>query len=145
MEQAGKVFIKKSMFFILKADNMDRILHSFLIQNKSQVNHLACLGSWVLYNSLSIMNLYLITGFELELYSKYEYHYVYWYLCEIVLNWMINTLTRADNFILSSEQNFSSKLIKVNIIFKKKPITIYRNQRRWQRQQEDKKKEQIIL
>lgn len=95
-------------FIILQeeADNVDRILHSFLQQQKLSINHLACFGSWILFNTLSIMNLYLISGFELNIYSKYEYHYVYWYLCEVVLNWQINTLTRVANLVLTSEAYF---------------------------------------
>lgn len=89
-----------------EADNIDRILHSFLLQQKSNLNHLACFGSWILYNSLNIMNLYLLAGFELELYSKYEQHYVHWYICEVILNWQINTLNRTEQFLISAEQNF---------------------------------------
>ncbi len=77
------------------------------MQHKSSTNHLACFGSWVLYNSLSTMSLYLLSGFELELYSKYEYHYIYWYICEIILNWQINTLYRTENFLINNEQNNS--------------------------------------
>lgn len=91
-----------------EADNVDRILHSILLQHKSNLNHLACFGSWILYNTLTVMNLYLVAGFELELYSKYEYHYVHWYICEIILNWQINTLNRTESFLVSAEQNFSA-------------------------------------
>lgn len=92
-----------------EADSVDRVFQSLLIQQKSNLNHLACFGSWVLYNSLTIMNLYLLAGFELELYSKYEYHYVHWYICEVILNWQINTLNRTEAFLISAEQNFSSR------------------------------------
>lgn len=90
-----------------EADNVDRILHSVLLQTKSSINHLACFGSWILYNSLTIMNLYLLSGFELDLYSKYEYHYVHWYICEVILNWLINTLNRTESFLVTSEQTFT--------------------------------------
>ena len=98
---------------ILKADNVDRILHSWLTQQKSPINHLACLGSWLLYNSLNVMHLYLLLGFELELYAKFEYHYIYWYICEIILNWQINTLNRTENSLNISEQLFSNSLVLV--------------------------------
>ena len=48
------------------------------MQQKSTQTHIACFGSWILNNSLNIMILYLLFGFELELYSKYEYHFIYW-------------------------------------------------------------------
>lgn len=43
-----------------------------------QRQHFACFGSWVLYHTLNIMIQYLLSGFELELYSPHEYHYVFW-------------------------------------------------------------------
>ncbi len=55
------------------------------------------------------MNLYLVSGLELDLFSKFEYPYIYWYLCEVVLNWQISTLNRLDNFLQSNELNFPSK------------------------------------
>jgi hypothetical protein len=81
---------------------LDQILHSLYANHKSVIPF-ASFGSWILYNSLSLMNLYLVSGFELELYSKYEYHYVYWYLCEVVLNWQINTLSRIDTYLMDNE------------------------------------------
>ncbi len=106
-----------------EADNVDRILHSLLLHEKSPLNHLACFGSWILYNSLTVMNLYLVAGFELDLYSKYEYHYVHWYICEIVLNWQINTLNRTEAFLASAEQNFAAQPKKSKASKKKsKPV-----------------------
>ena len=37
-------YMNKRINFILKADNLDRILHTFLSQQKVQINHLACFG-----------------------------------------------------------------------------------------------------
>lgn len=45
-----------------------------------QRQHFACFGSWVLYHTLNIMIQYLLSGFELELYSPHEYHYVFWWV-----------------------------------------------------------------
>lgn len=93
-----------------KADNLDSIFNSMIIQQKLPIPNLPCFSSWILFNNLNLMYLYLISGFELELFSKFEYHYVYWYLCEIILNWQTNTLTRVDNFLLTLEQkNAASK------------------------------------
>ena len=88
------------------ADNLDRILHQILQTQQKQlpgVSHLICFGSWILTTSLSVMKLYLLYGFELELYSKYEYHYIYWYLGEIINNWQISTLSRVSQFLQSQE------------------------------------------
>jgi len=41
-------------------------------------SHLACLGTWVLLHTLRTMIQYLFSGFELTLYSIYEYHYIFW-------------------------------------------------------------------
>ena len=85
-----------------EADNLDRLMNAFLAQQKIPINHLSYFGSWLLFNSLNVMDLYLVTGFELDLYSIYEYHYVYWYLCEVILNWQINVLNRVDNFLMNA-------------------------------------------
>ncbi len=90
-----------------KADSLDHILHTFFQQAKLNQNHLACFGSWILYNSLTLMTNYLLFGFELELYSPYEYHYIYWYLSEILFNWLIRTLNRADTFLNNAESSAS--------------------------------------
>lgn len=49
-----------------------------LLKQEPQRQHLACLGTWVLYHNLRIMIQYLLSGFELELYSMHEYYYIYW-------------------------------------------------------------------
>lgn len=94
---------------LLKADTLDRIIQSYITQQKLVIPNMPCFSSWILNNNLSLMRLYLITGFELDLFSKFEYYYVYWYLCEVILKWQTNTLNRADNFLLSLEQFTSSK------------------------------------
>lgn len=35
-------------------------------------------ATWVLYNCFRAMMLYLMSGFELELYSVHEFLYIYW-------------------------------------------------------------------
>lgn len=50
-----------------------------LLKQEPQRQHLACLGTWVLYHNLRIMIQYLLSGFELELYSMHEYYYIYWW------------------------------------------------------------------
>lgn len=55
--------------------------------------------TYILYHILRVMIKYTLTGFELELYSAHEYHYIYWYLYEFILGWMVSTLTRASNIV----------------------------------------------
>lgn len=42
------------------------------------------------------MSMYLLSGFELELYSIHEYIYIYWYLSQFLYNWIVSTLNRAE-------------------------------------------------
>lgn len=86
-----------------EADKVDAFLHSMLVKTEPNRGHLACLGTWVLYHTLQTMINYTLAGFELELYAPYEYHYVYWYLSELLLAWLVSTLHRADNFLLEHE------------------------------------------
>lgn len=91
---------------------MDSILHSFFVQQKLSMIHYGCFGSWILNHNLTMMSIFLISGFELELFAKYECHYVYWYLCEIILNWQTSTLNRVDNCLMTNEINFMPKNAK---------------------------------
>ncbi|XP_021369661.1 N-alpha-acetyltransferase 35, NatC auxiliary subunit-like isoform X1 [Mizuhopecten yessoensis] len=86
-----------------EADKVDAYLHQQLVKTEPNRQHLACLGNWVLYHTLQAMISYLLSGFELELYAPYEYHYIFWYLYEMLYSWLINTLHRADNFLLEHE------------------------------------------
>ncbi|XP_041369132.1 N-alpha-acetyltransferase 35, NatC auxiliary subunit-like isoform X2 [Gigantopelta aegis] len=86
-----------------EADKVDSYLHSLLIKVEPNRSHLACFGTWVLYHSLQVMINYVLSGFELELYALYEYHYVYWYLYELLYAWLVSTLHRAENFLLEHE------------------------------------------
>lgn len=86
-----------------EADKVDAYLHGLLLKMEPNRSHLACLGTWVLYHTLQTMINYILAGFELELYAAYEYHYVYWYLSELLFAWLVSTLHRADNFLLEHE------------------------------------------
>ncbi|XP_074992065.1 N-alpha-acetyltransferase 35, NatC auxiliary subunit-like [Calonectris borealis] len=79
------------------AEKVDAALHSMLLKHEPQRQHLACLGTRVLYNNLRIMIQYLLSGFELELYSMHEYYYIYWYLSEFLYAWLMSTLSHADS------------------------------------------------
>lgn len=49
------------------------------------------------------MIMYLLSGFELELYSVHEYHYIFWYLYQFLYGWLVSALTRADTFLMEQE------------------------------------------
>uniref|UniRef100_A0A8C4RWM9 N-alpha-acetyltransferase 35, NatC auxiliary subunit n=1 Tax=Erpetoichthys calabaricus TaxID=27687 RepID=A0A8C4RWM9_ERPCA len=87
-----------------EAEKVDAALHSMLMKQEPQRQHLACLGTWVLYHNLRIMIQYLLSGFELELYSMHEYYYIYWYLSEFLYAWLMSTLSRADSSQMAEER-----------------------------------------
>lgn len=88
-----------------EAERMDAHLHTLAGKVCKQTaagiprQYLACFGTWVLYNSLRAMCSFLLSGLELELYSKHEYLYIFWYLYEFLFGWVVSALTRADSFL----------------------------------------------
>jgi len=46
---------------------------------------------------------YVLTGFELELYSVHEFPYLYWYMYEFLYGWLISSLSRAETYIAETE------------------------------------------
>lgn len=86
-----------------EADKVDSYLHNQLIKTEPTKVHLACFGTWVLYHTLYVMINYTLAGLELELYAPYEYHYIFWYLHEMLYAWMVSTLIRADSFLMEHE------------------------------------------
>jgi len=91
-----------------EADKVDAQLHTLLIKVEPQRQHFACFGSWVLYHTLNIMIQYLLSGFELELYSPHEYHYVFWYL-EFLFGWHMTCLNRAEKLLQAQETALEQK------------------------------------
>uniref|UniRef100_A0A665VA75 N-alpha-acetyltransferase 35, NatC auxiliary subunit n=1 Tax=Echeneis naucrates TaxID=173247 RepID=A0A665VA75_ECHNA len=81
-----------------------------LMKLEPQRQHLACLGTWILYHNLRIMIQYLLSGFELELYSMHEYYYIYWYLSEFLYAWLMSTLSRADSSQMAEERILEEQL-----------------------------------
>ncbi|KAI5708741.1 hypothetical protein M8J76_002289 [Diaphorina citri] len=86
-----------------EAERVDAFLHTLSQKCDPPRSHLACFGTWILYYTLRIISMYLLAGFELELYSVHEYYYIYWYLYEFLYAWLISALTRADNFLVEQE------------------------------------------
>ncbi|CAH1256461.1 unnamed protein product [Diabrotica balteata] len=86
-----------------EAERVDAYLHTLSVNSPISRPHIACFGTWILYHTLRIMIMYLLAGFELELYSVHEFYYIYWYLYEFLYGWLISALSRADSFLLENE------------------------------------------
>ena len=65
---------------LTEADSFDNQLHKVAEQVSPPENHVGYFVSWVLYHILQIMIDYLNLGFEYELYSLFEFHYIFWYM-----------------------------------------------------------------
>lgn len=92
------------------AERLDAYLHNILSVNYLlPASHMACFGTWVLYYTLRIMIMYVLSGFELELYSIHEFYYIYWYLYEHLYGWLISALSRAESFMTESEISVDSQ------------------------------------
>lgn len=86
-----------------EAERVDAYLHNLSLKSETPRPHLACFGTWILYHTLKIMIMYLLSGFELELYSTHEYHYIFWYMYEFLYGWLVSALSRADSFLVEQE------------------------------------------
>ncbi|XP_012277568.1 N-alpha-acetyltransferase 35, NatC auxiliary subunit [Orussus abietinus] len=86
-----------------EAERVDGYLHTLSLKSDAPRSHLVCFGTWILYHTLRVMVLYLLSGFELELYSVHEYHYIFWYLYEFLYGWLVSAITRADSFLIEQD------------------------------------------
>uniref|UniRef100_F7AER5 N-alpha-acetyltransferase 35, NatC auxiliary subunit n=1 Tax=Ciona intestinalis TaxID=7719 RepID=F7AER5_CIOIN len=88
-----------------EADKCDQDINSLMhaIDPNAGKSHLTCIGSWTLYHTLRVMIQYVLSGFHLQLYSDHEYHYIYWYLAEVLLSWQLTTLNRAESQLQSDD------------------------------------------
>lgn len=48
------------------------------VASAASIKHSAHFATWVLYNCSRAMLLYIMSGFELELYAVHEFLYIYW-------------------------------------------------------------------
>ncbi|XP_023554940.1 N-alpha-acetyltransferase 35, NatC auxiliary subunit [Octodon degus] len=97
-----------------EAEKVDAALHTMLLKQEPQRQHLACLGTWVLYHNLRIMIQYLLSGFELELYSMHEYYYIY---CkENFLLFIVRPLSREIT-MSQAYQNMCAGMFKTMVAF----------------------------
>ncbi|XP_006607214.1 N-alpha-acetyltransferase 35, NatC auxiliary subunit isoform X2 [Apis dorsata] len=86
-----------------EAERVDGFLHTLSWKSDTPRSHLACFGTWILYHTLRVMVMYLLSGFELELYSVHEYHYIFWYLYEFLYGWLVSAITRANTFLMEQD------------------------------------------
>lgn len=93
--------------FQLEAERLDTILHALCMKLDPQRQHLACYMAWNLYYVVQLMLEFINVGFEFNLYSPFEIHYVYWYL-EYAYGWYFTTKKSADRLI-ASEPNPPAK------------------------------------
>lgn len=64
---------------IFQAERVDVYLHNISVNSTAWSRpYVACFGTWILFHTLRIMIMYLLSGFELELYSVHEFYYIYW-------------------------------------------------------------------
>lgn len=95
-----------------EADKVDAFLHNLSMKSDNPSPHLACFGTWVLYHTLKVMIQYVLSGFELELYSSHEYTYIFWYLYEFLYGWMVSALNRANTFLAEQESKAEQLMMK---------------------------------
>lgn len=95
-----------------EADKVDAFLHNLSQKSENPLPHLACFGTWILYHTLKVMIQYVLSGFELELYSIHEYSYIFWYLYEFLYGWLVSALSRAENFLIEQEVRSEQQQVK---------------------------------
>ena len=85
--------------FQQETERIDHLLNDLSMNIDPQRQHLACFGTWLLYYMLIMMTEYVVLGFEYNLYSPFEMHYVYWYL-EYLYGWNHITLKSAGKLLM---------------------------------------------
>ena len=89
--------------FQQESQRIDEILNALSLKFDPQRQHLACFSTWILYYILELMIEYVYLGFEYDLYSPFELHYVYWYL-EFLYGWHQTAVKSAERLLLSEPQ-----------------------------------------
>ena len=86
-----------------ETQRVDELLHTISSKFDSQRQHAACFSTWLLYYILQLMIEFICLGFEFDLYSPFEIHYVYWYL-EFLYGWHETTIKSANRLNLLESQ-----------------------------------------
>lgn len=92
-----------------EAGRVDTYLNLICRHTESSSQHISHFGTWTLYYCLRAMSLYLLSGFELELYSVHEFLYIYWYLYEFLFGFIVTTLSRAESLLAMQDITSESK------------------------------------
>ena len=87
------------------ADKLDNMLNSLAAGSGNSRGQVLYLGTWLLYHVLKLMVRYILSGWELELYSSHEWAMMWWYLYELLYPWLINCLHRADTVLSDHLEN----------------------------------------
>lgn len=87
----------------LETQRLDELLHTVSSKIDLQRQHAACFSTWALYYILVLMIEFVCLGFEFDLYSLFELHYVYWYL-EFLYGWQETTIKSSDRLHLTEAQ-----------------------------------------
>ena len=100
--QRYKIVRSLDMFSELQqeTERMDHHLTELTAKLDPQRQHMASFGSWLLYYVLHLMAEYILLGFEYNLYSPFELHYIYWYL-EYIYGWHHTTLKSAEKMLMA--------------------------------------------
>ncbi|XP_050538032.1 N-alpha-acetyltransferase 35, NatC auxiliary subunit [Daktulosphaira vitifoliae] len=92
-----------------ESQRVDAFLHTFSSKLDPPKEHLASFSTWIIYHTIRIMIMFLLSGFELELYSPHEYQYIYWYLYQFLYGWLVSTLNRADSVLYGNDSPSDSQ------------------------------------
>jgi hypothetical protein len=97
---------------LLQADKLDTMLNAVVASAQGASEAPAAVlyfSTWLLYHVLRLMIRYILSGFELELFSVHEFGYLYWYLYELLFPWLTTCLHRADSHLMEYEQYVESQ------------------------------------
>lgn len=86
-----------------EAEGLDQLLHSLMAKFDPQRQHLACYSTWILYFISQLFIDYIHLGFEYNLFSPFENHYVFWYL-EYAYGWQQTALKMSGKLLKQESQ-----------------------------------------
>lgn len=111
LKQHRYSLVPQALVFILlyfsqadKLDTMLSTLYSSTLHNTENTAPVLYFSTWLLYYVLRLMIRYILSGFELELFSVHEFPYLYWYLYELLYPWLTTCLHKADSHLIEYEQ-----------------------------------------
>ena len=85
--------------FQQEVQKMDEVLNQVISRVDASRSHSNSFSTWLLYYVLQMMTEFLCLGFEFDLYSPFEVHYVYWYL-EFLFGWHETSIKSAERLHL---------------------------------------------